>query len=115
MPDWNDVSRIGLGFPDVEVSTSYGRPALKVRKKGMCSLRTNPDALVICVSDMLEREAMLQEDLDVFFTTPHYDGYPYVLVRLETVDPEELAELVEEAWRIRAPKTLVAKYDAEPG
>ena len=57
----------------------------------MCRLRTNPDALVLRVLDMGEREALLQGNPDVFFSTPHYDGYPYVLVRLEAVDPVELA------------------------
>jgi hypothetical protein len=48
---------------------------------------------------------------DVFFTTPHYDGHPYVLVRLDVVDRQQLAELLEDAWRIRAPKRVVAEYD----
>jgi hypothetical protein len=59
-----------------------------------------------------EREALLQGQPEAFFTTPHYDGYPYVLVRLARVDRQELAELLEEAWRIRAPKRLVAARDA---
>jgi len=63
------------------------------------------------VSDMGEREALLQGQPEAFFTTPHYDGSPYVLIRLEAVDPEELAELVEDAWRIRAPRRLVAEYE----
>ena len=79
----------------------------------MCRLRTDPDALVLRVTDLGEREALLQGQPDVFFSTPHYDGHPYVLVRLEAVDPEELAELLEEAWRLRAPKRVVAQYDAE--
>lgn len=114
MPSWKDVREIGLAFPGVEEATSYGTPALKAGKRGMlCRLRTSPDALVIRVTDMLEREAMLQGDPDVFFTTPHYDGYPYVLVKLEKVDPVELRELVEEAWRIKSAKRVVAAYDAE--
>jgi hypothetical protein len=75
-------------------------------------MRTNPDALVLRVVDLGEREALLQGQADAFFSTPHYDGYPYVLVRLEAVDPGELAELIEDAWRIRAPKRLVKAYDA---
>ena len=54
--------------------------------------------------DLGEREALLQGQPDAFFTTPHYDGHPSVLVRLEVVDAQELAELLEEAWRLRAPK-----------
>jgi hypothetical protein len=111
MPTWHDVIAIGSRFPGVEVTTSYGTPSLKVRKKFMCRLRTDPDALVLRVSDMGEREALLQGQPEAFFTTPHYDGYPAVLVRLEEVDPTELAELIEEAWRIRAPKRLVAEWE----
>ena len=48
----------------------------------------------------------------MFFTTPHYDGYPYVLVRLDAVDRNQLAELLEDAWRIRAPKRVVAEYES---
>lgn len=112
MPTWEDVVALGMRFPDVEVGTWFRTPALRVRGKSMCRLRTDPDALVLRVSDLGEREALLQGQPDAFFSTPHYDGHPYVLVRLEAVDPVELAELVEEAWRIRAPKRLVAAYDA---
>lgn len=112
MPTWEDVVAIGKRFPGVEESTSYGTPALKFTGRGLiCRLRTDPDALVLRVIDMGEREALLQGQPDVFFTTPHYDGYPYVLTRLEAVEPVELAELLEDAWRLRAPKRVVAEYD----
>ena len=90
MPDWNDVVEAGTRLLGMEVTTSYGTPALKVRDKLVCRLRTNPDA---------------------FFITPHYQEYPYVLVRLEAVDPVELGELVEDAWRTQAPKRLQAEHD----
>jgi hypothetical protein len=113
MPTWQDVVEIGCRLPGVEVGTSFRTPALRVRGKGMCRLRTNPAALVLRVSDMGEREALLQGQPEVFFSTPHYDGYPYVLVRLEAVDPAELGELLEDAWRVFAAKRVVAKWDAE--
>lgn len=112
MPTWQDVVEIGLRLPKVEVGTSFRTPALRVRGRGMCRLRTGPDALVLRVIDLGEREALLQGQPEVFFSTPHYDGYPYVLVRLDRVDPAELAELLEDAWRLRAPKRVVAAYDA---
>ena len=112
MPTWDDVVSLGTRFPGVEVTTSYGAPALKVRGKFMCRLRTDPDALVLRVIDLGEREALLQGEPETFFSTPHYDGHPYVLVRLESVDPVELAELLEDAWRLRAPKRVVAAFDA---
>ena len=112
MPSWDDVKAQGTRLPGVEAASSYGTPSLKVRGRFMCRLRTDPDALVLRVCDMGEREALLQGAPDVFFSTPHYDGHPYVLVRLEAVDPQELAELVEEAWRVQAPKRLVAAFDS---
>jgi hypothetical protein len=111
VPTWDDVVAIGSKFPEVEVGTSYGTPSLRVKGKGMCRLRTDPDALVVRVLDLADREALLQGQPEVFFTTPHYDGHPYVLVRLDVVEPDQLAELLEDAWRIRAPRRLVAEYD----
>lgn len=115
MPTWEDVVELGTRLPGVEVGTSFRTPALRVRGKGMCRLRSNPDALVLRVSDLGEREALLQGQPEVFFSTPHYDGYPYVLVRLQLVDPVELGELLEEAWRVFAAKRVVKAYDAERG
>jgi hypothetical protein len=112
MPAWDDVVAAGLTLPGVEVGTSYGTPALKVAGKGMCRLRPeDADVLAIRVTDMGEREALLQGQPETFFTTPHYDGYPYVLVRLASVDPVELRELVEEAWRLKAPARLRKSRD----
>jgi len=113
MPTWNDVVALGSRLPGVEVGTSFRTPALKVRGKGMCRLRTNPYALVLRVADICEREALLQGQPDVFFSTPHYDGWPYVLVRLAEVDPVELGELLEEAWRVFAAKRAIKAWDAE--
>lgn len=112
MPGWEDVVAAGARFPGVEVSTSFGTPSLKVRGKFMCRLRANPDALVIRVIDVADQQALLKGAPDVFFITPHYDRWPAVLVRLDAVDPVQLAELVEDAWRIQAPKRLIAEHDA---
>ena len=112
MPTWADVVRIGKRFPGVEEGTWFRTPALKVAGKGgFCRLRTDPDALVIRVPDMEDKEAMIGSDPDVYFTTPHYDGYPFVLARLEAIDRAELAGLIEDAWRTRATKKLIAEYD----
>jgi len=113
MPTWDDVVAIATRLPGVEVTTSYGTPSLKVAGGFMCRLRTDPDALVLRVVDLGEREALLQGQPDAFFTTPHYDGHPSVLVRFEAADVELLTELLTESWRLRAPAKLVAAYDAE--
>jgi hypothetical protein len=87
---------------------------LTVRKKSFCRMKEDGETLVIRVLDLEDKEALLRSDPDTYFTTPHYDGYPYVLVRLSAADPAALAELVEDAWRLAAPKRLVAAYDAGP-
>jgi hypothetical protein len=112
MPTWDDVLAVAARLPGAEPSTSYGTPSLKVRDKFLCRLRTKPDALVMRVIDLEDRDALLLGNPDVFFITPHYKEYPVVLIRLEAVDPGELAELVEDAWRLQAPKKLVAQLDA---
>ena len=61
--------------------------------------------------DLEDKDALLRGQPDVFFTTPHYDGYAYVLVRLAARGPRQLGELLEDAWRLVAPKRLVAAYD----
>jgi hypothetical protein len=111
MADWEDVVAIAKELPGVEESLTYGTPSLKVKGKFMCRLRTDPDALVVRVLDLGDREALLQGQPKVFFSTPHYDGHPYVLVRLGKVGKRQLRELIEDAWRIRAPKRMVTEHD----
>ena len=101
MPTWDDVVAIGERLPGVEAARSYGTPALKVRGKFMCRLRTDPDALVVRVIDLADREALLRGQPDVFFTTPHYDGHPIVLVDLGAVDEQEARELITDSWELR--------------
>ena len=64
-------------------------------------------------ADLLDREILLQSDPRVFFITDHYRGYPWILVRLASVDPGALPELIERAWRLVAPKSLVSRRDAQ--
>lgn len=106
MPNWDDVVRIGSGLAEVEESTWYRTPALKVRGKGFVRLRTDDDGLLVVLCSLDEKEALLASGDAAFSTTPHYDGHGSVLVDLDRVDAAQLAELVEEAWRIRAPAAL---------
>ena len=112
MATWDDVVEIAARLPDCEVASSYGTPSLKVRGKFMCRLRTDPDALVVRCIDVADADALKLGQPDVFFSTPHYDGWPGVLVNLDTVTKEQLFELIEDAWRVQAPKRAVAAYDA---
>ena len=106
MASWEDVVAIGTALPETEESTWFRTPALKVRGKSFCRMKEDGETLVIQVLDLEDKEALLRSDPDVFFTTPHYYGYAYVLVRLDRIGREQLAELVEDAWRLRAPKRL---------
>jgi hypothetical protein len=112
MPEWSDVVALGRALPEVEESTWFRTPCLRVRKKSFCRMREDGETLVMRVVDLEDKEALLRSDPDVYWTTPHYDGYPYVLIRLAVAEREQLAELIEDAWRLVAPKRLVAAYDA---
>jgi hypothetical protein len=77
----------------------------------------NLDVVAVRVPNVGEKELLLASDPDgeKFFTEPHYNGFPAVLVRLASVDMDELTELVTDAWRCQAPKKLVEQYDAASG
>jgi len=105
------VREIALGFPGMEEGSSYGTPAFRVRKKLVVRLKEDAESIVVMVT-MDEKEALLAADPRVYFTTPHYDGYAAILVRLAEVEADDLRDLVEGVWRRLAPKRLVAAYDA---
>jgi hypothetical protein len=113
MPAWKDVVAAGRTLPEVEEGTWFRTPCLRVRKKSFCRMKEDGETLVVRVVDHEDKDALLRSDPEVFFTTPHYDGYAYVLVRLERVDLAQLVELIEDAWRLCAPKRVLAVYDAE--
>jgi hypothetical protein len=113
MPAWKDVVAAGRALPEVEEGTWFRTPSLRVRNKSFCRMKEDGETLVMRVVDLEDKEALLRSDPEVFFTTRHYDGYAYVLVRLERVDLAQLSELIEDAWRLSAPKRLIAAYDAE--
>jgi len=74
----------------------------------------NPKVLAVRVPDEGEKQALLAAEPEKFFTEPHYNGFPAVLVVLAKVGRAELRELLIDAWRCQAPKQLVADYDARP-
>jgi hypothetical protein len=112
MPTWAHVVAAGRGLPETEEGTWLRTPCLRVRKKSFCRMKEDGETLVMRVVDLEDKEALLRSEPELFFTTPHYDGYAFVLVRLEAVDRGRLGELIEDAWRLSAPKRLVAAYDA---
>jgi hypothetical protein len=70
------------------------------------------DVLAVRVANESEKQILLAADPEKFFTTAHYNGYPAILVQLTAIETDELAELLTDAWRIRAPRKLVAEFDA---
>ena len=110
MADAATYRRLLLALPEVEEGTGYGRPAWRVRGKFIAGLRDDGQNAVVKV-DKGEKQLLMEAEPDVFFETPHYEGYGYFLVRLENIDGDELAEVLEDAWRLAAPKRLVAERD----
>jgi hypothetical protein len=105
---FDDVRKVAHRLAGVEDSTSYGTPALKVRGRLFARLRQDGECFVLR-STILDRQILMQANPDVFFLTDHYVGYPWVLVRLSAVRKKDLPVLIEGAWRLVAPKSLVPK------
>ncbi|KQY60070.1 hypothetical protein ASD11_11275 [Aeromicrobium sp. Root495] len=102
--EWDElVSWAGSTFPDTEESTSYGTPALKVKGKLVGRLRTDAEGALALRCSADDKVALVEGDDPAYFTTPHYDGYDYVLVHLHRADAAELRELVTDAWLLVAP------------
>ena len=120
MADAEDVRRLALALPHVEEIDSDGFD-FRVAGKGFVwsyperlpgqPRRIRTDIAVLYVGDEAEKQALLLGEPQVFFTAPGYDGWPLVMVRLEQVGPGRLAELVTDAWRMRAPQELAADLD----
>ena len=114
MHDWETVRAIAGPFPGAEESTTYGKPAFKVDGRLFAWIspdRNADDALAVRV-DPGEKELLL-ESSGAYFQTPHYDGHPILLIRLEHISRAQLEERIEDAWLLRAPKRLVDAYVAE--
>jgi hypothetical protein len=113
VPDWETVRRLALSLPEAE-DASGSRPAFRVRGKLFVWKSRDRDggALAVMV-DRDEKQLILQSNPDVYFETPHYHGYSAVLIRLERIDENELAERIEDAWLTRVPKRLAAEFLAE--
>jgi hypothetical protein len=125
MATWDDVRRIALALPDTTEAPSHGgntswrvkdklfiweRP---LRKSDLAALGANaPEGPILGVRVEHEgmKHAMIASDPEVYFTTPHFNGYPAVLVQLEHIKVDALAEIIEDAWLACAPKRAAAAY-----
>lgn len=125
MATWDDVRQIALALPETtERSSPEGVPAWRVKDKLFAWERplrradlealgdAAPDGPILAarVADLGAKEALLADDPQMYFTTPHFNGYPAILVRLDRTTSAEIVELLVEAWLARAPKRLVKQY-----
>ena len=97
--------RLAAHLPQVERSTWYGTPALKVAGKGFARVRA-PGVLMV-LGPLGLKEALLEAEPDLYYETPHYAGWAAMLVRLDRIDDERLADRIECGWREKAPARLV--------
>ena len=110
MADWDTVREIALAFPEVEAASS-GKVAFSVRGKGFAWEARERDGAGLAVRvDRDDKQLFLDANPDVYFTSPHYNGYPAVQIRVATIDRDELRERLQDAWLIQAPKKLAAAY-----
>ncbi len=124
MSTWDDVRELALAMPEaIEVQSRdmrqwrvkdklfvWERP---LRRSDLAALGDSaPDGPILGarVEHLVAKEALLANDAGVFFTTPHFDNYPAVLVKLDEIAKDDLREVVVEAWLARAPKRLVDAY-----
>ena len=124
MANQDDVRRIALSLPaTMEAEEHFAFAVLnKGEQKGFAWVWLehvearqprvpNPEVLAVRVAGRAEKESLLASDEAKFFTEPHYDSFPAVLVRLAAIDTDELQELLTDAWRCMAPRTLVKAFD----
>lgn len=125
MVDQNEVRRIALSFP--QTSEDEGHFAFAVnnrgKRKGFAWVWLerihpkkgrvpNPRVLAVRVRDIQEKEMLLATEPELFFTEPHYNGFPAVLVRLDVIEAADLENLLKSAWRCQAPPELVKAVDS---
>jgi len=123
---WDDVRRIALSLPDTGERFMHGSQGWHVHNRGFAWERPLRTADLNALGDAAPsgpilgarvehpeaKTALIADSPDVYFTTPHFDGYAAVLVRLDRISLDELRELIIEAWLCRAPKRLAREYVA---
>jgi hypothetical protein len=124
MATWDDVSRAATSLPEVVEdssgdqlgwrvqgkSSAWERPLRRSDLEALGARAPTGPVLAAHVADLGVKDALVADNPDVYFTTPHFNGYRAILVRLERIEPGELDELLTEAWLARAPKRLAKAY-----
>lgn len=107
MPSFDDVIRLTAQLPGVTLGTSYRTPAIRAGNKLLARLREDGKTLVLLAVEDIEQRFLMETQPDVFFKTPHYDGYDAVLIRLPRIEEDQLAGLLEQCWERRATRTML--------
>ena len=110
---YETVREIARGLPGAIEGTSYGTPAFHVGKKLFVRKHQDGESLVVKIESE-ERAMRMRADPETFYITEHYRNYPWILVRIASVSKGDLKDLLEDAWRLSAPKRLLAKPDNTP-
>jgi hypothetical protein len=124
---WDQVRETALSLPATDEKVSrdlrqwrvkdklfvWERPLRRSDLEALGDSAPDGPILGVRVEHLMAKEAILADDPSVYFTTPHFDGYPAVLVRLDAIGDEELRELIVEAWLARAPAKLADAYLAD--
>lgn len=108
---WDVVRQLALALPGVEEKTSYGTTAFKVNGRLLARFHQDKESLVVKV-EYAAREVLMGANPKTFYITDHYSCWPWMLVRIANVDPDELRQLLEDAWRSCASKRAVAAWEA---
>ena len=129
MATWDDVRRLALALPETDERESRGSRQWRVKDKlfvwerplrgtdiaALGDAAPQGEILGARVEHLGAKEALLADESGVYFTTPHFDGYPAILIQLELISVAELEEVTVEAWLARAPKRLADAYLADRG
>lgn len=102
------IRKTALALPGAYEQPSHeGRPSWRTKPRMFAWIRSEPTALVVWVDSLDAKDALIATQPEVFFTTPHYDGYAIVLIRMSKISQKQARAALEESWRLRAPKSLV--------
>jgi hypothetical protein len=133
MATWEDVRRLALALPETSEQGRRGTASWSVREKGkdrgfawerplgkkdradLGDAAPDGPILAARVSGEDEKHALIADNPKIYFTIPHFNNFPAILIRLDEIDVAELEEVVTEAWLLLAPKRLAADWEREHG
>src|SRR3978361_1882468 len=111
---FDELRKFALAWPEVEDGSSYGTPALKVRKKMLARLKEDGDSLVMPGVPQDEREMLVESQPKIFYFTDHYKDYPMVLIRLSKAKRATVEPFLLRQWRALASKAAIKAFDGRP-